>query len=225
MRTGTLKIRPSSIVRRRGFTLAEILVVLAVVLVLISVSLRLGRYVRERGNVQLTRSLLAVLDTALQQYHTDFGAFPFVSTDANLDKMPNDYLAGNLESDVKSVTHATSAGVQDGTLDEPDGSNPPVSVNGASSAGLWWFLNRPANSRQIIDAITPSLITTLDRITNNRLTITITPPAIPADLGRFIDPWGTSLWYLYDPAADSFPRVISAGPDRVFGNTDDIENK
>jgi hypothetical protein len=45
------------------------------------------------------------------------------------------------------------------------------------------------------------------------------------DLVRFIDPWGTSLWYLYDPAADTFPKVLSAGPDKTFGTPDDIENK
>ena len=208
-----------------GFTLVEMLVTLAVVLILISASLRLGQYIKVRGQIQLTRSMLAVIDTALQQYHTDFGAFPFVSTDANSDKMPNDYLVGNLESDVKSVTNATSVGVQNGTLNEPDGSNPPVPISGASSAGLWWFLNQSANSRQIVDAITPSLITTLDMTTKNRLMITITPPAIPTDLGRFVDTWGTSLWYLYDPAADSFPRVVSAGPDKVFGTPDDIQNK
>jgi prepilin-type N-terminal cleavage/methylation domain-containing protein len=38
------------------------------------------------------------------------------------------------------------------------------------------------------------------------------------------DPWGVALDYTY-AAGDNFPKLISAGPDKVFGNADDITNR
>jgi len=35
------------------------------------------------------------------------------------------------------------------------------------------------------------------------------------------DPWGTVLDYIFDPGSDSFPELISAGPDRTFANVAD----
>lgn len=39
------------------------------------------------------------------------------------------------------------------------------------------------------------------------------------------DPWGTVMDYIYAPADDTFPELISAGPDKLFGTGDDISNK
>lgn len=38
------------------------------------------------------------------------------------------------------------------------------------------------------------------------------------------DPWGTVIDYRYT-ISDTFPELVSAGPDRIFGNADDISNK
>ena len=228
MKTGTDTIRPSSIVHRPsgGFTLVEMLVALAIVLILIGAAARLGQAVRTRAAARLTQSALAVIETALQQYHDDFGDFPFYSLDVDTNGWPNDYTVNELQIYIQLVTGAVSVVISNGILETP-GYTPPQMINGASSAGLWWFLNRSANSRSIIDALTPSLITTFDAQTKQRLALTITPPApAPAettDLGRFIDSWGTSLWYRCE-AGYSFPKLISAGPDKQFGTSDDIEN-
>ena len=45
-----------------------------------------------------------------------------------------------------------------------------------------------------------------------------------ADLRSIRDPWGTVMDYIYLPN-DTFPEVISAGPDRQFGTGDDLSNK
>lgn len=185
------------------------LVALAVVLILISASLRVGQYVRQRGNIQLTRSLLAVIDTALQQYHTDFGAFPPVVLSLS-----------QFGSDVgSSADYAAGSGLLLDNVVWPNKADWP-------SAALFYFLDSAANSRSIIGALTGSLMTNKDQV-NTAVVVRI--PAgdnnSKKDLVRFIDTWGTSLWYLYDPAADSFPQVVSAGPDKVFGTPDDIENK
>ena len=47
-----------------------------------------------------------------------------------------------------------------------------------------------------------------------------------ADLAELRDPWGTLLDYVYDDlAGDTFPELISAGPDKKFGTADDISSK
>ena len=38
------------------------------------------------------------------------------------------------------------------------------------------------------------------------------------------DPWGTALDYWYGPG-HNFPELVSAGPDRVFGTSDDISSR
>ena len=45
-----------------------------------------------------------------------------------------------------------------------------------------------------------------------------------ADLRWISDPWGTAMDYVYLPN-DTFPELISAGPDRQFGTGDDMSNK
>ncbi len=45
-------------------------------------------------------------------------------------------------------------------------------------------------------------------------------PPVP----EIYDPWGTPLDYRYE-AGENFPELVSAGPDKIFGNADDIKNK
>lgn len=71
-------------------------------------------------------------------------------------------------------------------------------------------LHRIPNSRKVLGKISDSLI-------ENKYGVAGTPPEI-------YDPWGTALDYRYIPG-DNFPELISAGPDRIFGNADDISNK
>ncbi len=44
------------------------------------------------------------------------------------------------------------------------------------------------------------------------------------DMLQIYDPWGTLLDYRYVPAY-TFPKLVSAGPDKLFGTIDDIQNK
>ena len=215
-----------------GFTLVELLVTLAVVLILISAVSRMGQYVRTRSSIQLTQSALAVIETALQQYYDDFGnKFPFstdtfplptVADPAGGDGVSDPYrLSPELRNDLGAALGITVV-VNAVDLLEKDGKG--FDQPFASSAGLFWFLYRSANSRQIIDAVTSSLVAVKHpQETQQKLTATV--GGVVYDLPRFIDPWGMSLRYAYAPKADTFPKVLSAGPDKVFGTPDDIENK
>ncbi len=45
------------------------------------------------------------------------------------------------------------------------------------------------------------------------------------DMPEIYDPWGKVLDYRYDDSSNSYPELISAGPDKSFGNADDISSK
>ncbi len=64
-------------------------------------------------------------------------------------------------------------------------------------------------ARQVLDKVSPSLIR---------------GEGGPADAQSLRDPWGTVLDYVYAPD-NTFPELISAGPDRQFGTGDDISSK
>lgn len=78
-----------------------------------------------------------------------------------------------------------------------------------SSAALYGQLKLTPGLSEYLDGISSDLIR------NNPDT---------TDMPQIYDPWGTLLYYHYVPG-NNFPKLISAGPDKVFGTPDDIQNK
>ena len=79
----------------------------------------------------------------------------------------------------------------------------------STSAALYGQLYSTPDSRKILEQISESLL-----------------KKHPDDINmlQILDPWGTVLEYRYSPG-DSFPVLISAGPDRIFGTADDIRSR
>ena len=75
---------------------------------------------------------------------------------------------------------------------------------------LYGELNLIPESRKILGRIAESLV-------KNEYGTIDTPPEI-------YDPWGMVIDYIY-VAGDNFPELVSAGPDKIFGTADDINNK
>jgi prepilin-type N-terminal cleavage/methylation domain-containing protein len=48
--------------------------------------------------------------------------------------------------------------------------------------------------------------------------------SVATDMTEIYDPWGTLLDYRYIPSY-TFPKLVSAGPDKIFGTIDDIQSK
>jgi prepilin-type N-terminal cleavage/methylation domain-containing protein len=88
----------------------------------------------------------------------------------------------------------------------PDPNKPPYLTH---SAALYGQLQATPSSRKILENIDNSLIK------NN-------PGAV--DMPQIYDPWDIILDYRYVPG-DTFPELISAGPDRTFATVDDISSK
>ncbi|MHC4259955.1 MAG: type II secretion system protein [Planctomycetota bacterium] len=74
---------------------------------------------------------------------------------------------------------------------------------------LYTALDAKPSSRKVLEQISNSLIE--DRADDGQLEI--------------YDPWGTVLDYIYESGNDSFPELISAGPDRNFDSPDDISSR
>jgi prepilin-type N-terminal cleavage/methylation domain-containing protein len=64
-------------------------------------------------------------------------------------------------------------------------------------------------SRQVLDKLSPGVVKSEGGV---------------ADLRSMSDPWGTVMDYVYVPD-NTFPELISAGPDKQFGTGDDISSK
>jgi len=75
---------------------------------------------------------------------------------------------------------------------------------------LYKELHLIPESRKILEKIADSLL-------KNEYGAAETPAEI-------YDPWGTVLDYRYVPG-DNFPELVSAGPDKIFGTADDINNR
>jgi len=88
----------------------------------------------------------------------------------------------------------------------PYAANPDPSLN---SESLYGALNFIPTSRKILEQISDSLIADKSGT-----------PGI-----ELYDPWGKVLDYRYDVNTDTFPELVSAGPDRSFGSPDDISSK
>lgn len=62
--------------RRRGFTLVELLIVVAVIAILVAILIPNFVRARAQSQVAASKSNLKNLGTALEQYHVDTGAYP-----------------------------------------------------------------------------------------------------------------------------------------------------
>ncbi len=233
-----------------GFTLIEMVVVIAILAILISMVVTIAKRIDDQGKERLTKETIALLGSALEQFR-DFGyeyknadyaglAFPIDCNGYNLtsaspapnlpDALHNALYAAN-SSDSPIVTIYISGGIYD----------PKIS----GSEALYFVLRQVPDCRATLDKIDKSLLTNKDS-SGNSITITIgASPVLP--FTRIIDPWGTTLRYDYYPeyadyhlayptksgsdyidyrnsAKKTFPVITSAGPDKHFDTADDISN-
>jgi prepilin-type N-terminal cleavage/methylation domain-containing protein len=129
-------------------------------------------------------------------------------------------IAGHIDTQAKERGVKSTFVLLEGALDEYkefQGVFPAQLVKdftnvSAHSEYLYGELYSIPGSRKILGKVSGSLI-------KHDVDTGIVPP-IP----EIYDPWGTPLDYRYAPG-DNFPELISAGPDRIFGNNDDITNR
>jgi prepilin-type N-terminal cleavage/methylation domain-containing protein len=214
--------------KKRGFTLIEMMITVAVIVILVSLVVGITKRIYDQNKERLCRNELALIDNALEQFR-DFG-FDYKNGYAGLN-FPLDcnyaFPAGQIPITLRDAFGFSSTGISTVV-------NPPHDPNYYSSEVLYFCLNQIPDCRTTLDKIDKSLLTNKggDKVTD--ITISVNSgPAYP--FMRFIDPWGTALSYhYYDTDASwapvtgtkkTFPVVTSAGPDKQFGTNDDIVNR
>ncbi len=148
---------------KRGMTLVEILVVLAVIAALAAMIIKVTLRVENQSSENIVANAFSLLKAALREYYEYTDTFPV------------------------PLRPTGSGRIQD----------------------VYDALDAVPTSRQILKGIDTVLVQRHDK-----------QPA-PA---RLYDPWGTPFDYIYTPG-DTFPELVSAGPDKTFGTADDISSK
>jgi prepilin-type N-terminal cleavage/methylation domain-containing protein len=224
MKSGPVKI---------GFTLIEMLLVVAIIALLVAMVLGLARRIEDQNKERLCRETLAIIDNALEQFR-DFG-YEYPDNPLYLPeerqfylglKFPidcTDYVQAGMQTEIARVLNAPLVTINTtGYLTEYSGSE-----------GMYLFLSEVPDCRTTLDKIEKSLKTDLDA-SKVQMTININGRIRP--LTRIIDPWKKSLRYDYYNESDNnyvrreqskktFPIVTSAGPDGRFDTADDIINR
>ena len=199
--------------RQSGFSLIEMLSVVAVMLILFSIVVGLGKRIKRQAQENLCKSTIEIIYNGIQQYYDQHGEFPFVAG------------TGFVQDDLDAVLDDN---IGDGSI--KTGDDETVELNDyASSEALYYYLDgKCANSKKIIDTLNPSLVTSFvgadhkDYQGKKRgFWLDGNTGAPDVDLLRFVDPWGKCLVYTYT-AGDVFPVVASAGSDGNWDTSDDI---
>jgi type II secretory pathway pseudopilin PulG len=154
--------------RQYGLTLVEILIAVALMMILASIVLMVTERSYSYSEQKATEGEIAILDSALEEYHDFWGAFP----DPNV-----------LTISANVTRH---------------------------SASLYSQLIIVPESKKVLEQFADSHIKTVEVSGSSYL--------------EFVDSWGIELDYEYITGMN-FPKITSAGPDKTFGNDDDITNK
>jgi len=203
---------------KTGFTLVEMVVVIAIVAVLATMVVGIAAHIDSKKDQKRARRTIVLLSTALGQFH-DYGFDYNKDSDYTAFGFPldcNDFFADDIE---ETLGDAMGVGVDSVVISDANAINPNYSGNEV----MYLLLSMVPASRATLEKIDKKLIV------SSGATITIGEREYP--LLRVIDPWGEALRYdYYDDEDDpenkrTFPVITSAGPDKKFGTDDDITNR
>ena len=228
-----------------GLSLVEMLIVIGIIALLATMVIGVARRIDTQAKERLTESTIAILDSALDQFHDyEYNYLPpYTDFDFPLDC--NDYYFFNDPPGDLRTTLISSLGAMDVQINSV--AHDP---NYSGSEMLYFFLSQVPSCQKTLDKIDSSLKTGLG-FDKQPMNIAITFPTGDVrrySLLRIIDPWETTLQYDYYidwvdyqsiyPGATwidyigfinsnkrTFPIITSAGPDKKFGSADDITNK
>ena len=184
--------------RCRAFTLIEILVVVAIILILMGISLKMMSTVNSKTGVAKTLYVLEQTRNALESYYSTVGAYPN-TLDIRYDRCTDDRSkwAFDASSSIKEIK------------------------------GLTYYLGyepnaRAASWRKFVINVSPAVIVPLKDHTNSpAIKVGFDPIISTNKVNSILDAWDQEI--IYVPNANSDGYVLSSkGPDGVAGTVDDI---
>lgn len=184
----------------KGFSLHEMLVVVAVIAVVIVILITTGNRLREQANIKAAENTLLVLSTALERYYSKYGQYPFEAAPYLPDAEPED--EGFTENDL----HILIGGGWQNRENDTEKANYMASI-----AGLYRKLNSDNEIAEILGAVPDKFLTA--RNSENAVIMLGGEPLI-----RIIDPWGNPYRYIYIDGQGT-AVIESAGPSGKFGRT------
>jgi prepilin-type N-terminal cleavage/methylation domain-containing protein len=221
---------------KRAFTLIEMVLVVAVIVILVSMVIGIAKRIDDQGKERLCRNTLALIDNALEQFR-DFGyeykgSYAGLGLDFPLDC--NDFVVTNLpdafEDTLRYALYPPPLPITTIIISPEAG----YDLNFSGSAAMYFILSQVPDCRITLDKIDKSLLTNTGS-DGSAINISINIGGVVTTLPflRIIDPWKTPLNYDYydevaypflpDPETrKTFPVITSAGADKRFGTNDDI---
>jgi len=212
-----------------GFTLLEMLVVIAIMVIVVSGILVVGSHVRTSARVNNTRATLGILTAALREWQgatrRDFPQWEVsppgpAPLDDDLAKLGNMLTGANLGPFTVQDTaplgrrHGDYFPWKDGG-DLVPGQQFDVVAARARSEFMWAFLAQRRESQAVLSKLSAETLVNED---GDQLQWAARPMV---GLQEAVDAWGKPVNYV-SQGAGNFPRLQSAGPDGVFGTADDV---
>lgn len=194
---------PAASRRRSGFTLVELLTVIAVIAILVTITIGAVAGVRQRAAMARARLELGALTTALEEYKRIYGDYPQLQDFTHTAVTPTSATAGPGLTTVEAKLFNCLTGVWG-----PRAFSNADRQNGPNLLDVGRFtLNGTLQNTFLVPAVTS----------------TSTPPAKVEQNVGLVDPWGRYYLYYYksarNPAGWQAPGYVlySAGP-RVAAN-------
>lgn len=221
-KTASMEVRK----RQAGFTLVEILVVVAIIIILATGMVKVAQTVRTRTQEKVTKGTISIMVSALGEYKNfhDRGSgfeFPvgpdvadFIANppDVGLIDALSEFFDENLAPVSDDGDHDTYVWKDMDLLnaDQQDGRRLAL----ASIEFLYCVMEDVPGCKAMLEKLPVDVA-----VNDDNDSVTIRGQAKP--LLEVNDSWGHPLWYQYR-GAGNFPVIASAGPDGLFNTADDI---
>ena len=208
-----------------GFTLVELLTVIAITVILIGIVAGVASRIDTQNKERQLRGIFSLLNIALQEFE-EYGYQYDLRYLTDQDMI---YFYNSLDyppdcNDLPPISSNPQNPGLDYVLESVLGAELNIGINQATykveysgSLALYFFLNRVPTSRETVGKINPQFLTDEDESGNKMfVSIGIGQQARNYPLMRILDPWGNTLRYHYYISYQDFRRISAGGLNEYY---------